>query len=104
MNTVYQYEFGNHGVALRHSPESDQQWLTHAFNSSAAVASGKFTKGFYSGHYFSNSDDALKDFLKRCKTLRNGVDLSDPERMKLFKALRHYHPGVKESYWKGGKE
>jgi hypothetical protein len=90
MKTVYKYEFGDHGVALRHAKESHRSWVTHCFNSSDAVASGNFTEGFYWGHYFSSSEDATADFLQRCKDLCNGVSLSKLEREKMYQALCVY--------------
>lgn len=88
MNTIHKFEHGNYGIALRHNPAACHPWVTHQFNSMAAVNSGRFTPGFYWGHYFEEAGAAVSDFISRCKDL--GVSLSKPERSRVHQTVFDY--------------
>lgn len=53
-----------HRIVLRHEPGSLQPYITHMEN--LEIKDGTFVhESFYWGHYFSNLEDAEKDFLAR---------------------------------------
>jgi hypothetical protein len=66
--TFAKAECGTYGVEFHRSSDSSvQPYITHRFNSKAAIDSGRYTAGRYWGHYYGKdqSAEAAFDFFVR---------------------------------------
>jgi hypothetical protein len=66
MKEIARFTCGNHGIVLRHEEGRFQSWITHQFNTNLDTHSG----GYYWGHYYNESCDAIDDFFERCNSLK----------------------------------
>lgn len=73
MRNIAVFTCGNHGIALRHTgAASVQPWVTHQFNTNLETHTG----GYYWGHYYRESCDAIDDFFERCANLQKSENKS----------------------------